>query len=147
MAARVVDLCEAIKTYIESQTYSFTFTVARTNWVTTDLKDSAFTRVFVYPAQPTGSSTEIGSRGDYLRRYSVNVHLTNYVDSNSQSEIDTALQLAEEIEQSLENVDHSGFQMVRFTSQTAGRPYFELEAAVERNYYHSIITIEYLGTL
>ena len=149
MAARVIELCEAVKDYINAQktlgTYSFGFNVIRTNWVSTDLKDTNSTVVYIYPAQPTGSALPQGTRAEFMRQYQVSCHLTNYVDSASQAEIDDALQLAEELERSLENVEMADFSMLEFESTTGGRAFFEIQPAIQRNYYHAIINLTYLN--
>lgn len=146
MAAPVVELCEAIADHIRNFTYSFSFQVHRVNYVTSNLEDDVLTHVYIYPAQPLGSAAEIYTRGSFNRRYEVAIHIVNFIDDqDNQAEVDDALLLAHEIEQSLENVPFGDFEMMSFTSENVGRPFFEVEQTVQRNTFHTIINVEYGG--
>lgn len=148
MAAPVVELCDAVVAYIQGQTYSMTFNVERVNFVKTDLSDTVTTNVYVYPGQSLSSSTRVYDRGSFSRRFGVVVHITNFIDNiDTNSEIDNALLLTHEIEKSLENVNFGEMQMMQFESETSGREFFGIEQAQERNYFHTIITIDYEGVL
>lgn len=148
MAAPIVDLCEAVAAHIKSQTYSFSFNTTRTNFERSDLRDTAATNVFVYPGQPLGSATSVYDRGRFTRRYTVAVHITNFIDDqNRNKEIDDALLLVHEIEKSLENVNFGEMQMMAFETETSARPFFEMDQVQERSFFHVILSVEYEGVV
>ena len=146
MAARVVELKQAIADYIESSTYSFTFNTNSTYPIKIDLAETRLTNVWVYPLWPTGKRLTVNTRGTVLKQYLMNVEITNYIDNpDNQSEIDDALLLAEELEDSLDNVPQADFKFTEFAAEPGGQPFADFEKLGGRNYFHVPIGVLYVG--
>ena len=144
MAARVVELAEAVKDYIASQTYSFTFNVLRRMLIQSDLATTQTTSVYVYPMYDQGKQVAVDTRDAFGRTYTINVHIVNFVDDPSeQNEIDDALLLAEELEESLENVEQAGFAMLGFGAETSAS-FLEIDQLQERHTFNVVIPIIYI---
>lgn len=141
MAARVVELSQAVADYIASQSYSFTFNTLRKMLIKSDLADTRLTNVYVYPQYAQGKNLPVDTRDAFGRQYTVIVHITNYVDDvNDQREIDDALQLAEELEESLENVEQAGFAMLGFGAENSAS-FLEVEDLQNRQFFHVVIPV------
>jgi len=141
MAALIVELCDAVVAHLNDRTtnsFSFTFTAIRSNPAFVRLEETNLTRVFVYPVQ---LSKRIVDRRRFDRMYRVNVHVTNYLDTD---EIDDALQLVEEIEDAMESVEAAGFQMITFDSELGGRAPYEVQNISDARYFHVPIGIDFL---
>ena len=144
MAARVVELAQAVADYIGSQTYSFTFNVQRKMLIKSDLADTRLTNVYVYPQYDQGKVLPVDTRDAFGRQYTVIVHLTNYVDDvNDQREIDDALLLAEELEGSLENIELANFAMLGFGAEQSAS-FLEVEDLQNRQFFHVVIPVIYI---
>ena len=144
MAARVVELAQAIADYIASQTYSFTFNVERRMRIKSDLADTQTTNVFVYPMYDQGKQISVDTRDAFGRTYTVNVEIVNFIDDpNEQREIDDALLLAEELEESFENTDLAGFQMLGFGAETSAS-FLEAEQLQDRYVFHVVIPLVFI---
>ncbi len=114
MPARVIEICDGLKNYVEGQTYSYTFSVKRENPAHHRLESSPFTTLFVYPA-PQGPST--ATRNKWLHTYGITIHMVNFVDSVSQSEIDDVYEAMEEITDSLKDAVISGRSLMEFSTE------------------------------
>ena len=120
MAARVVELAEAVAAYVQSQTYSFTFNVKRENPAHNRLESTKTTTLYVYPG-PEGPTT--ATRNKWQHFYNITIHLVNYVDGVGpsdpigQKEIDDLFQLMEEIVDSLKEAQISGRHLMEFSTE------------------------------
>ena len=114
MAARVVEICDALAAYISSQTYSYTFNVERVNPAHQRLEATPFTTLYIYPG-PEGPST--ATRNKWQHVYSATIHLVNYVDTVGQQEIDDVFALMEEIIDSVKDARISGRHLQEFGTE------------------------------
>ena len=118
MAARAIEYCEAVKAYLEQQqtqgTYSFSFLIQRANPSRYELSATNSTIVFLYPG-PEGPNT--GTRRQWRHTYTVVLHVVNFVDSNTQDEIDDVYQLLQEITDSMKDAVISGHSLLEFGTE------------------------------
>ena len=144
MAARSVELAEAVASYIASQQYPFSFNVRRRMIVQSDLATTATTNVYVYPMYEQGKQLPVDTRHDFGRQYTIIVHITNFVDDlDTQAEVDDSLELAEVLEESLENVSQAGFAMLGFGAEQSAS-FLEIDSLHNRNFYHVTIPLVYV---
>ena len=147
MAARAIELRNAVADILEATTFSFRFLTRRMTYGVHPLESTNITLAYVYPGTYFPGEATRGSR---LRTFTVIVHLVNFLDSvtpTEQSEIEKALEMAEEIEQALDGTQPDGFQMSGFTVEQSGKPPFEVERATTDNSFHTLIEVTYIGTL
>lgn len=140
MTARIVTLCEDIKDYLNTLTLSSVFTASHERPAYVDLEaiaNAAF-RVFVYPVALRKPQYD---REAYGRSYDVNVHVCKKLVT---TEIDSCLELAEELEDALSFKHFTPFEALQFQSELTGRNPFEISELNERDYFHVPITITYL---
>ena len=141
MTAKIVTLCEDIKDYLNTLSLSFAFTASHERPAYVDIEqlaNKAF-RVFVYPVT---LRKPIEVREAYGRRYDVNVHICKKLLT---TEINDCLELAEELEDALEDVDFDPFSMLQFASEIGGRFPFEIDTLNQQDYFHVPITVQYIS--
>ena len=146
-ASKIVSLCDGIVAFLAATPYPYRFNVSRELRKQLKMEDTNETQVFVYPA-PGGSSYPAETRDVFGQTYSVYIHIANYLDTNSQEEIDQALDLHERIAASLVNTAFIGdFQFLEFESGDSPVDFFDNAEAQQHNYYHSVISVQYLSEL
>ena len=142
MAANVVQLCEDVLTHIQAFSYSYTFTASRQHIAFVRLEDTNDTRVFVYPGT---IARAVETRASYRVQAQVFVHLANYINTNSQTEIDNGILFTQELERSIDNIILSDWSMLSYDSDVSGRASFQLEGLGQRNYFHTAIGIQFVA--
>ena len=120
MAARVIEIADALKDYIQTQlsagVYGFSFNLTRKNpQFVHKVESTAATWVYVYPG-PEGPT--LGTRGKWQHTYNIVIHLVNYVDGiPAQDEIDDAALLMERIIDSIKEAQISGRTTMEFSTE------------------------------
>lgn len=140
MAAKVVDVCDAIVGYLNSQTLSQSFTAARRNVWYTNLEDTNDLQVVVTPSE---TETNPETRQSFSRRFRVNVIVQKKVQT--QAEEDALMQLSEEIEDALRGVEMAGFGFSEFSETVGSRQFIDIDAAASEGLFRTVIQISYLG--
>ena len=147
MAARVVELAEAVKDYIASQTYSFSFNVVRQNPAAQRLEATKTTTLFVYPG-PEGPTT--ATRNKWQHFYSITIHLFNYIDGVSsgdpigQQEIDDVALLMQEVVDSLKDAVISGRHLMEFSTEDNPEEVYNQDYLVTLNAANSTRRLVYM---
>ena len=148
MAARVVEITQAVADYISdpARAYPYSFQTHRVNYGISQQEGDALTHIFVYPS--TYMPGPDRTRETFSRTFAINLDIVNYTDSfDDQEEIDNALDLAEKLETSLENVDMAEASFMEFGDVNSGRNLFEVESQVDRQTFHVVIPLVYRGAL
>lgn len=143
MPAKVVDICDAVKDYLNAETFTQSFTATRRNVWYDDLDDTNSVQVVVVPQE---SDTEPETRSGLQRRYRVLVivqkRMSDGVDLDTQ---DAMLLLAEEIETKLYGQSMAGFRFVTYGETSGSRLTIDTDAASRLQVFRTVMQVSYVG--
>ena len=140
MASTIVSICAAVVAHLNSSpvqaTFSESFTASRVFSPAFDRESLAALQVNVYAA---GETSEPLARSGELHSFTVGVVIRKAVNPDSTSEGDAALELVDQIQDSLkfERMSGAGYQ-----SQT-NDPIYSLEILEQRREFLSVILVTY----
>lgn len=141
MASRMVELRDAVAASLTGAPLPYAYDVYTNNISLVRLEETNRTRVYVNPGTKTYS---IDTRGDYQEEHEILVHVTNFLDTNSQLEEDNAMELVESIEDWLVNQTMANMAFLRYRRDTQPEPLFVSEEMTNYNFFHSMISAFYL---
>lgn len=143
MAAKVVDLCECLKDYLNSLTLSQTFTATRQNVWFDDLADATGIQVVVVPSERELVSAD---RGSIQRRYRVNIVVQRkFTTATTTTEQDEMLLLVEELEDKIYGEGQGAYKFEQFNGAVGTTPIVDVEPAGSQRMFRSIIQADYIG--
>lgn len=132
MAARVVELLQDLATFIGTPgRYSNSFNIVLGYPAVERMERTATTNCFIYPGM---SSRSRGTRKHFVVTYSGVIHLVNFLDTGTLDELNTALALAEEIEESLADEQMAGMHLMAYGTEDNPEELFDTDIAEQRNY-------------
>lgn len=140
MPAKIATLCDAVKDFLNGQSYTETFTATRSNAPVNQLEDTEEIIVTVFPGDYL---VDIESRDTWRRTYSVFVAVQKCVDG--QVEEDAMLLLTEEIEASLENQNMDDFAMISLVGTLGARTPLDADQIRGAGQFVSVIEVSYVG--
>jgi len=141
MAARIIELADAIADFMDSHPYDPpSFTVQSQILPIIELEETNSPRVYVYPSSFAHSPE---TRGNWRRSYTVTIELTKYLRQNTSDEFEMLLGTMEDIGDSLEDRVMSGMTMDSFGSTDAGRELFDIEKGKGGNFFRAAIEATY----
>lgn len=140
MASAIATLCDAVTAFLNAQTYSQTFTATRSNSPVNQLEDTNDIIVTVFPGDYT---VDIESRETWLRTYSVFIAIQKVVDDRDDQ--DELLELAEEIEDSLQDEDMSGMTMYSLAGTIGSRTPVQPDQLLMANQFVTVLEVQYVG--
>jgi len=140
MAATIISICSAVVTHLNDSatqaTYGETFTAARVFSPHFDRETLAGLSVDVFPA---ADESEAFSRSGELHTFRVGVVIRKPIDPDSTSAGDSAIELVDQIKDSLKFVNMSGAGYISLTND----PTFSLEFLESRREFLSVIFVTY----
>lgn len=139
MPAKIVNLCEAIKDYLNGLTLSQAFTAIRANKWYSDLEDTNGLQVVVLPVEKT---VEPIDRGSVQRTFVVGV-VTQQANVTTRDDEDDLLLFIEELTDALYSRDFAGFGFQGFTD--VGEEFIETDASVDSLTVRSLLQLTYIG--
>lgn len=143
MPASIVTLCEAVKDFLNGESYSQAFTAARSNVPVKSLEETNSLVVEVFPGEYT---VDAETRGDWRYEYTVNVAVSKVITAaDRQTEEDGLLALAEEIQESLKDEAMGDFSMLTLTTQTGAKQHFNAERLLSAGQFVAVLEVVYVG--
>lgn len=140
MAATIIDICDAVVDHLNGvsiqATFGETFTAARVFSPQFERETLAGLAVAVFPA---ADSSEALSRSGELHTFRVGLVIRKPINPDSTSEGDSAIELVDQVKDSLKFVRMSGAGYSSLTND----PTFSLEFLESRREFLSVIFITY----
>jgi hypothetical protein len=140
MSAKVVEICQGIVDFLNSESFSQTFTATRKNVWLHAMEDTDDLQVVVVPQE---AETEPETRAGIRRTY--RVHIVVQQPALLQDDQDALIELSEEIEAKLYGVPMAGAGMVTFGETTGPRVVIETNPIGEQRLFRTVIQISYLS--
>jgi len=143
MGAEHVDLADAVKTFLNGESYSQEFTATRRYTPITSAQDLADLTVTVYPGTRRSVVLTRGTRQKFHTVHvAVQQKLAHTSEANAKTEADALVLLMEEIGDSLEGQTQDS-KHFRTINENQHSPLFNSEALREAGVFSSVITLEY----
>lgn len=140
MAARLVDVCEAVKDFLNAESFSQSFTATRKNRWAWKVEDAANLQVTVLPNDV--ETTEL-DRSRAERKFNLIVVIAKKVATQEQE--DELLLLAEELEDALYAQPMASYAFESFSATTGSRVAMESDPALNTGLFRTVLELTYRG--
>lgn len=143
MSAKIVTLCEAVKDFLNGETYSQSFTAVRSNVPVRTLEETNAIVVEVFPGE---YMVEEETRGDWRYEYTVNIAVSQVITAaDRQAAEDGLLLLVEEIEDSLKDEKMGDYPMLSVSALAAPKSHFNTERLLSAGQFIAVLEVIYVG--
>ncbi len=138
MAAKIVDLAEAVVTELNAESFSQAFTATRHYVPKIDLKDAASLSVLV---APSGFSTSIASRANDDEEYTIDIGVLKRLTVDGNTELDPLMLLVEEIKNHFRRKTIASPAAV--CTEITNDPIFDIESLDQKRQFASVLNLKF----
>lgn len=143
MAARLVGVCEAVKDFLNGESFSQPFTAVRKNTYSWQVEDTSSIQVVVLPGEV---ETLVMDRRSAERKFQVMVVIAKKLSSSDNlTAQDELLMLAEEMEDAFYSQQMDGYAFESFSATTGTRVPIDQEASLSSRLFRTVIELTYRG--
>jgi hypothetical protein len=139
MAADISTLCDAVTTFLNGEAYTETFTATRANSPTFDMEESAVLQVTVFPGD---INSTLEDRATYRKEYGVYIVIES--PATTVSSQDDVMNVAQEIEESLQNQAMGNFDLIRAHATDGARVPFIREQVLSSGRMVILLDVGYV---
>lgn len=138
MAAKIVELAQAVVTELNGASFSQAFTATRHYVPKIDMKDAATLSVLV---APSGFSTSVASRANDDEEYTIDVGILKRLVAEGNDELDPLMQLVEEIKDHFRRKTIASPASV--CTEITNDPIFDIESLDQKRQFASVLNLKF----
>lgn len=143
MPAKVVDVAEAVKDFLNLQVFMAPTVAERSNQLHADLEAGKLRRVVVVPI---ASTTARDTRESTFKTITIAVNVfQQMVGQNEKAVQDALMQLCEQIIDALNGEQMATFDHLGFSESFASTVVFDQDTNLSARVFHAVIELEYVG--
>lgn len=138
MAAKIVNLAEAVVVELNGASFSQPFTASRHYVPKIDLKDAATLSVLV---APSGFSTAIASRANDDEEFTIDIGVLKRLTAEGNDELDPLMLLVEEIKDHFRRKSIANPAAV--CTEITNDPIFDIESLDQKRQFASVLNLKF----